>query len=337
MEKKVTLQMIASRVGVSVVTVSNVLAGRKGVSESMRSQILSTAEEMGYRRSASAEKKKTREFRFGVIIAERYVKEYPSFYMDIYKKIAQEALKRSCLTILQVVGEAEENMKQQSVAFEYADIQGIMIIGEMNPAFVDNVREKVCHSIVCVDFYDIGKDMDFIITDSYRGMQKVTQRLIDLGHRDIAFVGTPEATGSIMDRYMGYCKALFINGISKSAVIYDREREKQGEFIDFELPEPLPTAFACNCEYSTHRLMEKLRSRGYRVPEDVSVVSFDCFLENDEEGLEFTAYETDGNAIAAISVKTIIRRIEGKTSGIRMVEGRVKEGNTTGESYGGQE
>ncbi len=43
-KKKVKLEDIAEKLGVSIVTVSNALKGKKGVSEEMRSRIMQMAE-----------------------------------------------------------------------------------------------------------------------------------------------------------------------------------------------------------------------------------------------------------------------------------------------------
>ncbi len=330
MGKKVTLQMIAQRAGVSVVTVSNVLSGKKGASDQVRNLILALAEETGYQKSALKEKEKGRAYRFGVLIAERYVKEYLSFYMHIYKEIAQEAAKHNSLTIMEVIDEAQESTADQVYRFADEEIDGLLIIGEMSPLFVDRVRESAHVPVVGVDFYDVDKDMDFIISDSFRGMQKATERLIQFGHRDIVFVGTPTATNSIMDRYMGYCKALLLNHIDNTSLICDRSEDGYSSEIEFQLPLKLPSAFVCNCERTTGILIEKLRERGVRIPEDVSIVAFDRFLDEYPEELEVTTYEIDENALARISVTILIKRIsgKGKPTGIRMVNGALKDGNT---------
>jgi len=329
MEKKVTMQMIAQRAGVSVVTVSNVLSGKKGASDEVRNLIYALAEETGYQKSTPKAKEAEQTYRFGVLIAERYVKEYPSFYMHIYKEIAQESAKRGGLTILEVIDETCERLTDPVYKFADAEIDGLFIIGEMSPLFLDSVRENSKVPVVGVDFYDVDKDMDYIITDSFRGMQKATERLIECGHEDIAFLGTPRATNSIMDRYMGYCKALLLNHIDKTSVICDRSIVGSG-VIKFDLPAKLPTAFVCNCERSTGILIEKLREKGVRIPEDVSIVAFDRFFDEYPDGMEVTTYEIDENVLARVSVNTLLKRIGGKVKsvGIRTVDGILKEGNT---------
>ena len=330
MGKKVTLQMIAQRAGVSVVTVSNVLSGKKGASDHVRNLIFALAEETGYQKSSLKDREKERTYRFGVLIAERYVKEYPSFYMHIYKEIAKEAAKRNSLTILEVINEDREYSENQAYKFADLEIDGLLIIGEMSSLFVDMVRKSAQVPIVGVDFYDVDMDMDFIITDSFRGMQKATERLIQFGHRDITFVGTPKATNSIMDRYMGYCKALLLNQIDNTSLICDRSMGEKGSVIEFDLPLKLPTAFVCNCERTTGVLIEKLRERGLRIPRDVSIVAFDRFLDEYPDEMEVTTYEIDENALARISVTTLLKRIsgKGKPAGITVVNGILKEGNT---------
>ena len=56
--KEVRLEHIAEEVGVSIVTVSNALNGRKGVSEELRGRIRDTAAAMGYQMPKSEQKKR---------------------------------------------------------------------------------------------------------------------------------------------------------------------------------------------------------------------------------------------------------------------------------------
>ena len=58
MKNGVKMLDIATKLGVSVVTVSNALAGRDGVSEQMRKKICETAEKMGYKPSNTKSERK---------------------------------------------------------------------------------------------------------------------------------------------------------------------------------------------------------------------------------------------------------------------------------------
>lgn len=85
-KKEVKLEDIADSLGVSIVTVSNALKGKKGVSEGLRNRIKEAAQRMGYKTPVYEEKEKARSHIIGVLVAERYVKEFPSF---IWRYIAE--------------------------------------------------------------------------------------------------------------------------------------------------------------------------------------------------------------------------------------------------------
>ena len=55
MDKIVKLEDVARELNVSIVTVSNALAGRSGVSEELRSRIVEKAGQMGYRKKPRRE------------------------------------------------------------------------------------------------------------------------------------------------------------------------------------------------------------------------------------------------------------------------------------------
>lgn len=332
--KEVRLENIAEEVGVSIVTVSNALKGKKGVSDEMRKKICETAMAMGYQVSEERTKK-NKSYMIGIAVAERYVKEFPSFYMDIYKRLAQELTKRGNMSVLEVVNLEQEKMIHGFSVFQGIEPNGIVVIGEMNRDYIRELA-KVCEQIplVCLDCYDVLENIDYIVTDSYGGMAQMTELLLDAGHERLMFVGTPGATGSITDRYHGFCRALEERGIpvTEENILKDRESDGYDYKLNVELPEALPDAFVCNCDKSANILINKLLAKGVRIPEDVSVVSFDHYYSQVQKEIELTTYENDEKAIAHICVNTLMKRLEGrkKAAGVRIVEGKVVYGNTVG-------
>lgn len=330
-KKKVKLEDIAEKLDVSIVTVSNALKGKKGVSSEMRERILAAAEKMGYQ-STLREKKDHNSYIIGVAVAEKYVKEFPSFYMDIYQRIAGEAVKKGHLTVLEVVTAEKESMERPFEPFLEKKTAGLILIGELKKEYIRALRRNYDIPIICVDYYDVYEDIDYIVTDGFGGMSRMTEFLLEQGYRDLMFVGTPTATKNITDRYLGYCKALEKAGIedAQGRVLPDRDFVNGDYRIDFELPERLPEAFVCNCDKTAGILIEKLSDCGICVPEDVSVVGFDDYNAQLPGDLKLTTYENDEKAIAQISMNMMLRRIEGgrHAAGVRIVEGSVVPGNT---------
>ncbi len=114
MAKIITLSDIGKKLNVSTVTVSKALSGKKGVSESLRAEIIEAAEEMGYvRKKDTPEFKRQKSYNIGVLTAERYLKEKQSFYWQLYQDISQIGLKKNCFTMLEVVTAQEEKEAEQ--------------------------------------------------------------------------------------------------------------------------------------------------------------------------------------------------------------------------------
>jgi LacI family transcriptional regulator/LacI family purine nucleotide synthesis repressor len=180
-----------------------------------------------------------------------------------------------------------------------------------------------------MDFVDEKKSADAVLSDSFYGSYYLTNYLISMGHTRIAFVGTVLATNSIMDRYLGYSKALIEHGQQYRPDWVIADRNISSGLIDDEnlmqLPEDMPTAFFCNCDLTAGKLINKLRRQGYRVPEDISVVGYDNYIHPDFCDIGITSYEVDLEVMAKRCVETLIRRMnhEGADATIQMVEGRI--------------
>ena len=79
----------------------------------------------------SREKSPGHSYVIGVVVAERYVKEFPSFYLEIYKFIAQDVAKRGHLTVLEVVT-PEKEIQRETISLENG-LAGVIMIGEFGP------------------------------------------------------------------------------------------------------------------------------------------------------------------------------------------------------------
>ena len=102
----VKLKDIVEALNVSTVTVSNALAGRKGVSEEVRSQVVAKAKELGYDLKKYTNKRQG--FTIGVIVSEQCLELGVSFYWSMYQKVAYAASKSQSVTMLEALGQENE-------------------------------------------------------------------------------------------------------------------------------------------------------------------------------------------------------------------------------------
>lgn len=326
MAKSVKLKDIADKLGVSAVTVSKALSNQKGVSEEMRIKIKNVASEMGYVSLSEArllsEKKS---FNIGVIVSERYFAQMESFYWMMYQELATKAVSKNCFTMLEVVSEEDEENNVAPRLLDGDRINGLVIIGLMKEDYLLKVTSSTGIPVVFLDFYNKNIGCDAVITDNYFGMHQLTDYLCSLGHTKIAYVGTLFATNSITDRYFGYCKALYEHGIEirEDYIVDDRLKTNSKKGFKYTLPKDMPTAFVCNCDTTALEVINLLEEKGYKIPEDISVVGFDDYVFPNTKDVKLTTYAVDVKEMARKTIKILLRKMNGDyiKKGTTIVEG----------------
>ena len=83
-------------------------------------------------------------------------------------------------------------------------------------------------------------------------------------------------------------------------------------------------------------LIEKLKQKGYRIPEDISVAGFDHYLSETAGSRDLTTYEVNTKEMAEEVVELLERRVEKRQSPFRTmtVRGRLIAGDTVKDKMG---
>jgi len=326
MMKAVKLADIAKAVGVSVVSVSKTLAGKGGVSDEMQEKIRKVASELGYvSPSAARQQRVGGTGNIGILLPQRFTGNN-TFYWSMYEHLVNNLLSRGYYGILELISNINEESCTVPNTILDKKVDGIIVLGQTNNRYTEMISANQSIPTVFLDYYMGHADYDTIISDGFHGMYRLTNYLIEMGHTKIGFVGNILATSSITDRYLGYMKAMIEYGLAicEEWTISDRENGNN-EIIELELPEKLPTAFACNCDMIAQRLVNKLKQRGLFVPEDISVVGYDNYAIEENEQETITTYEVDMNRMTETCVKTLIKKICGEKyyKGVRVVTGHI--------------
>lgn len=332
MAKSVRMSDIAEVMGVSTVTVSKALSGQKGVSEELRAKIKDKAEAMGYRTVSSLKQeraKRSASYTIGVIVADRFLDKYESFYLKLYQEVATAAVQKGSFTMLEVLQSEDENQLTMPKLLQEKKTEGLVIIGRLKQDYLDKLMEYADIPVFFLDFYDRNGQCDSIVTNGFFGMYAMTNLLFEMGHNDIAFVGNVLATDSITDRYFGYVKSLYEHGmdVEKTWVINDRDPHtgRSDDGFEIQLPKKMPTAFVCNNDAAAAMLILALQRNGYKVPEDISVVGYDNYQPPGLCDIGITSYEVDMHEMADRAIENMISKISGDyyKKGVYIVDGRI--------------
>ena len=169
-----------------------------------------------------------------------------------------------------------------------------------------------------------------MILDNFHAGYLACQKLIENGHKEIGFIGNIYATSSIADRFLGCCRAMIDNNLvwKKDYLISDRNDD--GILIELTLPEKMPTAIVCNNDFVAYKYINFLESKGYKVPEDISIISFDNTLFSTISNPQITTIDNNVEEAVDLVCKVILKKLtaNNKRYGRILVEGKIINRNS---------
>jgi len=297
---------IAEKLDISVVSVSKALAGKPGVSEEMRARVVALARQMGYE-SGRMRPEAAGSGNIGVLVADRFFDEN-AFYTSLYRSLVIQCGEEGLACMIEIVSqEAEMEARLPALAAGWK-VDGLVVMGNLAVPYIVALRECAIPGIL-LDGNIPGQALDCVLSDNMDGGYTLTRHLLDRGYTEIGYVGAILSTSSIMERYLGYQRALRGAGIVPKEEWLLADRDRDGRFIPIRLPEKLPQAFVCNCDEVAFHLIEELRQKGVRVPEDVAVCGYDDYRFATLSKPALTTYRVDVERMAAAAVGQLLRKL----------------------------
>ena len=307
---KPTMRDIAKAAGTSAVTVSKALAGQPGMSGETRDRIIRTAEQMGYEYPGGRRQEPVkRHLDIGILVPDRYF-DTKSYYSEMYRLLVRKLTERGDFGVLEILTRENEQRMAVPNLMQSGRVDGMIILGEPDKEYYRMIAWQGM-PLVFLDFYDEQANADAVVGDNTYGTYRLTSHLIRTGRRKIGFVGNQCATESIMDRYLGYYRAMLTHGLPVRPEWILPDRGEDTGLIPPELPEDMPEALVCNCDLTARMMIALLREKGYRVPEDVTVTGFDDFPPGDEDDIPLSTFRIDMEAMVDMAAKMIAERCAG--------------------------
>lgn len=318
MEKKVRMADIAKRLNISVVSVSKALSGKDGVSEEMRERICAAASEMGYVLPEARRQNSVTEGNIGVLVADRFFADN-AFYPNLYRQVLMRCNDAGFSVLLEIVSTEAETGCMVPAIIQKKKVDGIIFMGEFERDYLKAVMQSALPCIL-LDFCIEDMKVDSVTGDNVTGAYRLTNHLLKRGRTEIGFVGSIFATSSIMDRYLGYTKALLRAGRKPRDEWRLEDRDSAGRFIPLQLPEQLPQAFVCNCDEVAYNMVALLKRNGYRVPEDIAVTGYDDYQFSQICDPQLTTYRVNIEDMGRLVVAQLLRKINGKRVSVSNTE-----------------
>lgn len=316
--KPPTILDVASEAGVSKSTVSNVVRGLPGVSDSTRQRVQTAIESLGYRPNVLARQLvQQRTNILGVVVGDLA----NPFFAEMAKLVERHAATRGYTAMFcNSEGNSESEVAGVETLLEYR-VAGIIFLAFSGDS--RTMRETLEHEVPVV-FVGCHEDWgDVVSVDDVRGGRLATNHLIAAGHRRIAYVSIPELEEtSDLGRLKGYMEALSEAGLgppvrvgwsppADRAVVGGVDRKLLEVFAG---PDRVTAVFASN-DFAAIYLQEFADRFNLRVPQDLSIVGFDDVAMAGLARIALTTVAQPREEMARLGISTIADRIEKKLKG----------------------
>ncbi|WP_299376973.1 LacI family DNA-binding transcriptional regulator [uncultured Tateyamaria sp.] len=272
-----TLDDVARKAGVSTATVSRCLNSPERVVERTRTKVMRAVEDLGYTPNFGAKVMAAkRTFTIGAII--------PTMENAIFARglqaFQEELHARGYTLLVSSTSYRPEIEAEQVRALVARGADGLLLIGyARHPDLYRYLRQREIPTLLAWAFLP-GADQPCIGFDNRRSMQALANKVIAMGHRDIAMIsGIVEGNDRAEGRRQGIIDALLENGMDPAAMPiietpYDIDNGAEA-FEQLLRGGTRPTVVMCGNDVLAAGAMRRARELGISVPDDISITGFD--------------------------------------------------------------
>lgn len=321
--ERMTLVALAERTGLSVTTISRVLSGQAEkyrISPKTVDFIKQEAEKCNYRPNMMAQSLRTKRTRtIGLVV--------PSignpFFASIASAIILNARENGYTVVLADAMENEEQEEECVRSLQMRHVDGIIVSSSAEtPALLEQINDASM-PVVLFDRYFPASGLPYVVCDNHRGAADATQHLIDRGHRRIACICGVRHSEIVRERLRGYLETMQKAHLEQFSHYVGNEFSTENGYIETKLllnQQPMPTALFTMNNTILLGAIKAIKESGLRIPEDISVVSFDDNPYLDFVSTPISRVVQPQKEIGSIAVRMLIRSIEsGERSAARIM------------------
>ena len=305
----VKLKDVAEKASVSLATASLALNDSKFISIKTKKRVREWAEKLNYYPNIYARRlAKRKSYNICIMINSKYFFKSPNIY---YLRIIGGIIKEAEATEYTVSFYFYEENKGAKISGEKSNIKsmdGIMVLDIIDENTLNNLRKELDVPIILIDNHRNFKDIYGVDNDDFGGAYKATRYLISLGHKNIGYIGIPDSHPLGRESWSGFKEALKENNLEEVCSYKKCQfgirsgRRAMNYLLEEKL---LPTAFFCVNDYIAIGAIEELKSKGYKVPDDVSFIGMDDMELSSEIDPPLTTVRIKMEELGRVGIKKL--------------------------------
>ncbi|ELY2789337.1 DNA-binding transcriptional regulator CytR [Cronobacter sakazakii] len=271
-----TMKDVAVRARVSTATVSRALMNPEKVSQATRNRVEQAAIDVGYLPGSLNRNLKRNESRTILVIVPDIC---DPFFSEIIRGIEVTAADQGYLVL---IGDCAHQNQQEKTFIDLIitkQIDGMLLLGSRLPFDASKEEQRNLPPMVMANEFAPELELPTVHIDNLTAAFNAVNYLHELGHQRIACIAGPEEMPLCHYRLQGYVQALRRSGmtvdphyIARGDFTYEAGANALEQLLN--LPQP-PTAIFCHSDVMALGALSMAKRRGFRVPDDLSIIGFD--------------------------------------------------------------
>jgi len=309
---QITIKDIAKELGISPSTVSRALKNHPDISDKTKVRVKTLAEKLKYKPNLVALSLKNQKSNIIGIIIPQIVHH---FFSSIISGIEEYASQQGYNVIIAQSNECVEKEIANIQTLTSNMVDGIIVSRTKETSDFSHFQNVIEMDIPIV-FFDRtchGLKADKVVIDDYKAAYEATEHLIKTGCKKIVHFSGPEILKISSKRMWGFRDALKENNIESSDdLIINADNFEKGKLAIRKLIDEnnIPDGIFTVNDMTAAGVVNVLRKRGIKIPDDVSVIGFTNGLISNITEPPLSTVEQNGFMMGQKSAEILINRIE---------------------------
>lgn len=322
----VTLKNLSEITGYSIATISRVLNNDKTLraSEETKKIIKTVAKTSGYKTLQS--KKNKQKIKSSLynrcclgIVEPSNIQEHiqDPYYLYLKGFVEQECFNKKIETV-----KIQYNTKSKKYNFfPNKKVDGIITIGHFSVKEIDDMK-KITKNIVFLDCAPHDGNYSSVIVDLKLGLKRGVDYLISCGHKNICFAGPKTAPNIFKELELEIKRVAFLEyikekNISENCSLLECERSTESAYENTKLfieknIKNLPTVFLAVNESVALGILNALKEKNIKVPEEISVLSYNNTIFSAFTTPPLSSISIDSEYMAQTAVELTVKQAKTK-------------------------
>lgn len=275
---------VARLAGVATSTVSRALANPGRVNEKTRARIAAAAEQLGYTPNVAARNLRVGKSNVIMIILPGSLHYGASQIIPQVLEAVNRAVIVNGYNLMIANLDRDESSERHILDLAFGgSVRGALILSSQLPVVANRSLADAGLPIVSLLLDMSGESVSSVVTNDRQAVREATRELLRLGHERFFYIAGPAGNYHDVERFGGLQEALRDAGLSDEHVIrsggkltyqfgFQTGLEAAEDFAALDIK---PTAVVATSDDMAISFMSKIQTMGWRVPEDLSIVSFD--------------------------------------------------------------